>query len=149
MRSIHAAGLALAGMAAAGCVTTYAPQSFAAPAPASALECVLRSASGRGYGPVQGGLRDGYMVFHRPRRTTVSESIRTWPANLKYGDGDRMVATTADGELRVTVSAYAQDETGAHEDTDSAPTEQAFADAQEIVTGCAVQVAVTVDTVRS
>jgi hypothetical protein len=96
-------------------------RSYAAPAPADALDCSLRTMAGLGYTPIAGGKNDGYIRFARAYQTGM---IRK---STRY---DHITVTSAGSQLRITVA-------GVDEDNKAIKgTEEALGHAQAIISGC-------------
>jgi hypothetical protein len=96
-------------------------RSYAAPAPADALDCSLRTMAGLGYTPIAGGKADGYIRFARSyERGMISK-------RTLY---DHITVTSAGNQLRIT--AVGVDD----KNKQIKATEEGLGHAQAIISGC-------------
>ena len=89
------------------------PKVFAAPAPATALECSLKTAANAGFTPQRGGIADGYFVLQRAIGYTAGDAAKSSAVRLatlgvkgvNRSTGDELTVTSAGGTLRITAAA--------------------------------------------
>lgn len=107
-------------------------RSYAAPAPAGALDCSLRTMAGVGYTPVAGGVRDGYIKFDKRDGAGFGRSMATAiPGVGAPRVGDFVTVTEAGTQLRINVVGYKADGSA------TKPGDEAMGHAQAIISGCA------------
>ena len=104
------------------CVACAAPQSFSAPAPASALRCAFGQASAKGYSPTAGGEADG---FYRLERLNAGGGA------LFGRKSDNLAITMAAGTLRIEANGFDGD------GDMMGPSTNAQQEARDILAACA------------
>ncbi|HEX8362919.1 MAG TPA: hypothetical protein VF613_22540 [Longimicrobium sp.] len=126
----------VAGVAALSSACASGPVSrvYSSPAPATALECSLRTMAGLGYNPVQGGVSDGYIKFDRRTNVSTGAAMGSMlPGVRRPADGSFVTVTSAAGSMRVAVTSYRLDGSTPKEDKPSA---EAMGHAEAIVATC-------------